>query len=412
MDDKLDKMLKHALTPTDEPDFWLNQNILNQAKEREAMEKGTGKKMRRIPAAALAAALVVGCGSVTAFAAWKYLTPQTVAEEFGETKIAEAFTNGDAVMVNETQSYGGYDVTLMGLASGKELSVYSHFDDNGCKLELDKTYSVVAIRKSDHTPMPDTSDDAYSDYSFFVSPLIEGYNPGLYNAFTMNGGYQEFSEQGVIYRIAECDNVEMFADHKLYLCVSEGSFYDNGAYLFDEATGEIKRNEDYSGLNALFDLPIDPKKADPETAKAYMENLWKDDEEQEDTGKKEDAKHKEDATDRWIDRLTAENIDQHATRIEESVQVCTPDSQGYISYHYTEKGEMEFQGKLSVKDIFSGEQRFMVVGCSGSEDDLEGLRIETVALNDDGTVTYAVYAPKQTESIDDIRFVPDEEKNK
>ena len=49
----INELLKHALTPTQEPDFWLNQKILNQIKETNRMD---GKKMRRIPAAAIAAA--------------------------------------------------------------------------------------------------------------------------------------------------------------------------------------------------------------------------------------------------------------------------------------------------------------------------------------------------------------------
>ena len=42
----INELLKHALTPTQEPDFWLNQKILNQIKETNRMD---GKKMRRIP---------------------------------------------------------------------------------------------------------------------------------------------------------------------------------------------------------------------------------------------------------------------------------------------------------------------------------------------------------------------------
>ena len=169
MDKKLDELLKHALTPTDEPDERLNQSIFKQVKEREAMNKKTVRTIKNIPAAAVAAAIILGCGSVSAYAAWKYLTPEHVAEEFGETKLADAFENDDAVSVNETQSCGGFDITLMGLISGKDLSVYPVFDEKGNELDMDKTYSVVAIRKSDGTPMPDTSQDEYGDLSFFVS---------------------------------------------------------------------------------------------------------------------------------------------------------------------------------------------------------------------------------------------------
>ncbi len=43
--------------------------------------------------------------------------------------------------------------------------------------------------------------------------------------------------------------------------------------MFDEATGEITRNEGYEGVNALFLLPLDKGKADKEKAEAYLKQL-------------------------------------------------------------------------------------------------------------------------------------------
>lgn len=387
MSDKLDKLLKHALTPTNEPDFWLNHNILNQAKERETMNIKTGKTMRRVPAAALAAAVVLGCGSITAFAAWKYLSPQLVAEQMGESKLADAFSAQDAIFINETQRYGGYDVTLLGIISGKDLSEYPVFDDNGTILDMDKTYSVVAIKNSDGRPMPKTSDEEYADLSFFVSPLIKDYDPAWYNAITMNGGYQEFSENGILYRIAECDNVEMFADHGLYLCVNDGTFYKDSAYQFNEKTGEISRNDSYTGLNALFDLPIDATKADPSAAEAYIKSM-KEENEQTDT-------ERASASADWLEQLTAENIDTYAQRLEDSVKICKPDRDGYITYGYEKDGD-SFEGTRAVDGMFAEDQKFVVGGCTGSEDDLTKMLIETFTLNEDGTITYAVYRPKES----------------
>lgn len=388
MDKKLDELLKHALTPTDEPDERLNQSIFKQVKEREAMNKKTVRTIKNIPAAAVAAAIILGCGSVSAYAAWKYLTPEHVAEEFGETKLADAFENDDAVSVNETQSCGGFDITLMGLISGKDLSVYPVFDEKGNELDMDKTYSVVAIRKSDGTPMPDTSQDEYGDLSFFVSPLVKGYHPAQYNAVTMSGGYQDFVEDGVLYRIAQCDNVEIFADCGLYLCVNDGVFYNNEAYVYDESTGEISRNENYSGLNALFDLPVDPAKGDPQAAAAYIRQMK---EEEEKEQKQSEKKEKEDA-DQWWSGLTAENISQYADRLEDSVSICRIDKDGYISYSYDQDDKSTFSGTMRVKGSPLETDKFMVSGSVGSGDTMV---IETFWMNDDGTVTFAAYVPKK-----------------
>ncbi len=67
-----------------------------------------------------------------------------------------------------------------------------------------------------------------------------------------------------MYRICQCNNVEIFADRTIYVAVIDGSdFYDSSAYVYNEADGTIARNENYAGLNALFVLPLDASKADP-----------------------------------------------------------------------------------------------------------------------------------------------------
>ena len=264
----LDTLLKQALTPTLQPDSRLNQQILRQVKETKTMDRKTIKK---IPAAALAAAIVLGAGSVTAYASWKYLAPDTVSEYFKDTKLTHAFQSDNAVTINETQTIGNYRITLLGIISGKDLTKYEHIS-NGTVCD-DRTYSVTAIEYADGRPMPDTMDDAYSSLSFFVSPLIKDYNPADYNISTMRGGYSEFHEDGILYRLTECDNVEIFADHGLYLCVTDTTFYNHKAYHYNETTGEISRNEDYDGLNALFRLPVDASKADPQAAASYLTSL-------------------------------------------------------------------------------------------------------------------------------------------
>lgn len=262
MEKELDELLRHALTPTEQPDFWLNQRILNQVKEQKSMKR---KTMRRLPAAALAAALLLGAGSLTAFAAWKYLAPEDVAEDvMHDKKLAEAFLTDAAIVVNETQSYGGYNVTLLGIISGSELSSYSGNSK-------DRTHVVVAIENADGTPMIQEETD------IFVSPLIRGYHPSFYNAASMGGGYSEKVEDGVLYRIVECDTVEIYSDRDIYLCVNDGTFYEPKAYCYDSETGVISRNEEYNGLNALFDLNLDASKADPERGKEYMEDIYDND---------------------------------------------------------------------------------------------------------------------------------------
>lgn len=255
----------------------LSKEELNKEKlkKEELIKEEWMKEKSRIPAAALIAVLLLGAGSLTALAAWNYLTPERIAQEAGDRKLADAFSSDDAVFIGETQSFGGYDVTLLGLVSGEALSEYprSRQEEGEYRILPDRTYAVAAIANSDGSPMPATWEEAYGELEFFASPLMEGYHPAFYNAASMGGNCTEMWEEGVLYRLVECDNVEIFADRKLYFCICDGSFFNREAYLYDKVTGEISRNETYGGLNALFSLPIDSAKADPEKAAAYLAKL-------------------------------------------------------------------------------------------------------------------------------------------
>lgn len=262
------ELLKHALTPTFEPDFELNQKIFDQLQERKGMADNKRKKY------SLAAAVIVAAictGAITAYAAMTYLKPWETAEIVKDKKLAEAFLDTEAQLIYEKQSYGGYAVTLIGLVNGEDLSDYTRMHE-GTVLE-DRTYAVIAIEREDGSPMPDTSEALYSDLEFFASPLIGGYDPADLNAITMHGDYTDLTEDGILYRLVGCDNVEIFADHPLYMCVCDGMFYRKGPYEYDEETGLISRNEAYEGLNALFTLPVDASKADPEQALLYVQSL-------------------------------------------------------------------------------------------------------------------------------------------
>lgn len=268
MKKNLDNVLKHALTPTIEPDFWLNQKILNYEKEQTSMKR----KRKSMSVAVLVAAVVLCLSSVTVYAAWKYLSPAQVAGEMQDNSLAKAFLSEEALVINESQESGGYRVTLLSMVSGAMISDYETFLAKG-SIQEEKTYAVVAIENADGTAFSKPWEETYENPEFFVSPLIGGYSPMVYNLASMGGSYGEIWSEGILYQLIECDNVEIFADRALYLCVNEGMFYDAEAYVFEEATGEIKRNEEYEGLNALFILPVDEAKANPVKAAEYMASL-------------------------------------------------------------------------------------------------------------------------------------------
>ncbi|MDD6290196.1 MAG: hypothetical protein PUA77_00180 [Lachnospiraceae bacterium] len=261
-DRQMDRMLSRALTQQAKPDAALQQKVCSQWKERREMNRN---KKWMAAAAAVACVLAV---AVSVGAAGRYLSSRQVAEEFNMDNMAKAFSEGNGIEINQTQTYGDYNVTLLGVTSGANLGWPQPEE-----IEKEKTYAVVAIEKTDGTPMPDGTDDQEMPQDFFVSPLIEGYNPLNFNVMTMDGSVTWDVINGVEYRIVECDNVEIFADHKLHLCVMNSTFYNKDAYNYDPETGVITPNADYTGMNLLFDLPLDASKADPQKVEEYLKDF-------------------------------------------------------------------------------------------------------------------------------------------
>lgn len=260
--DSLEQLYKAALSSSDTPDPALNQSIIQNLEEKTYMNTKTNRILRPLMAVALVALL-----SVSAFAAWHFLSPADVADQFDAPALAEAFRSEDALLIQESQSQNGYDISLLGIVSGSGLTALDSTVDTA------KTYAVVAIEKQNGV-MPDVSDDAFDEVPFFVSPLITGQTPWMYNIASMGGGYSTCVVDGVMYRLIECDSVEMFADRGLKLIVSSTNFYSTEAFDYNETTGLVSPKPDFDGVNMIFDLPIDPAKGNFEAAQAYLDTLW------------------------------------------------------------------------------------------------------------------------------------------
>lgn len=376
---ELDQILQEALSPDKEPDEWLNQKILRRAKETKYMDKKLrraketkymDKKLRRrIPVAAFATALVLSVGSMSAFAAWHYLTPDKVAEVVNEPGLIEAFKSKDAITINESQTYGDLKVTLLGIVSGKNLRKYVIEEE----LDEGKTYVVTALEKVDGTPIDVETPFRLKHVN--VCPLVKGLTPEQQDyVFTWSVGLGTIENDGIEYRITECDNVEIFADRGLYISVSD-THDCSDAYQYNEKTGEFARNESYEGINALFDLPIDKSKADPEAAEKYF----------------------------LAEKIAAWNgkeVEKNADLLEELTQILTPDKDGIVHFSAYKLGSGKMgKGSFSVKDYFEGKKVGETVVNSVIKDNSEHsgninydvYYMDTFTLNEDGTVTLKVY---------------------
>ena len=215
--------------------------------------------MNRVKKTSLLVAAAVALLAVTVSAAVLWLTPAQVADRVEEPLLAEAFQGEDAIVLYESLTAGDYQITLAGMVSGEDLSVPT--DYNG-EIINDRTYAVFRVARADGEPLTD-----YPNLSY--SPLVDGYHVRCVNAWTLGTTTQQFIEDGVVYCLFDCRNLEIFADHPVRFAIYEGGVPNTDLFSMAE-DGTISLREGVVG--ALFTLPLDESKADPAAALAFVES--------------------------------------------------------------------------------------------------------------------------------------------
>lgn len=228
---------------------------VRQASEKEQIIM----PMNRVKKTALLIAAAVALLAVSVSAAVVWLTPAQVADRVEEPLLAEAFQSEDAIVLDESVTAGDYQITLAGMVSGEDLSVPTEY--NG-EIINDRTYAVFRVARADGEPLTD-----YPNLSY--SPLVDGYHVRCVNAWTLGTTTQQFIEDGVIYCLFDCRNLEMFADHPVRFAIYEGGIPNTDLFSMAE-DGTISLRE--SVVGALFTLPLDESKADPAAAQAFVES--------------------------------------------------------------------------------------------------------------------------------------------
>ena len=235
-------------------------NLLRQrARELEKANKIVNFSRTKKLAVTAAAAVALLIVSVSAALVW--LTPAQVAEHHGQSLLAEAFEGPDAIAVDETVETGDFAVTLMGLVSGENLDALNQ------NLDSARTYAVLSLRRLDGEPLDNETFD-FSRYT--MTPLAAGCSPAAVNNWTLNAGASGFAENGVYYYLLDTDSIEMFADRTVYIAFYEGGVPNNTIFSVNDG-GAIAFCDDFTGVQALFELPLDPAKADPAAAEAFLE---------------------------------------------------------------------------------------------------------------------------------------------
>lgn len=241
-------------------DFQERTANLLRNRARELEKERTDMTISKTKKIAVLAAACIALLAVSVSAAMLWLTPAQVAEEHDQPLLAEAFKGPEAIEINETVESGDFSITLLGLVSGRNLDTLNQ------DLEKDHTYSVLALRRLDGEPLENETFD-FSGY--VMTPLVAGCSPAAVNNWTLGAFAQGFAKDGAYYYLLDTQSIEMFANHTVYMAFYEG-FVPNNTIFTMADDGTIAFAYDFTGVHALFTLPLDSAKADPAAAEAFL----------------------------------------------------------------------------------------------------------------------------------------------
>ncbi len=229
-------------------------NALKKAEEgKDVILVMKKRKTLRLLAAVISAILLL---SLTAYAAVTLLSPREVAEELQMGELNDKWKQAEKFPFASGNEE--YTVSVLGYAPDTQMNII-----DGEATEENRTYLVVSIAKTDGTQLNPTE-----GMPLQISPLVEGYEPWKVNLWTFGSGASGLEKDGVLYYLFETADLEIFADKTVYIAAYEG-FLPDGALTMKE-DGAIAYRDEYTGFRAIFELPLDESKADPEAVKELL----------------------------------------------------------------------------------------------------------------------------------------------
>ena len=237
---------------------------LTPARKEPAMKKNNTRKHWKT---LLVAAALVVLVAFSAFAVVKFALPKAMVDDLSLDANTVASDAADKAVCKTN----GLMIALEGVTTGKLPEGYTFNGarptDDGC------TYAIVSIRSEDGKPFWYVSDsEGYHANNFGFTLLIDGYAPNgsmFKTDYTHDGRYcYEDRENNVLYWAYDITNALCFADRGVLLQVCDGMtsgpeeirIGKDGGFYFEDG---------YTGVRALFELPLDPALADGEKAAAW-----------------------------------------------------------------------------------------------------------------------------------------------
>ncbi len=281
--------------------------VMRRTMEKESQVERQGGFVFRKAVAMLAVVICMCCASGVVYAGYHWYQAKQVAAKLGDEKLARYFGKLEAEPV--VQEVGDYRVAFLGTVSGKNIS------DQLMECDKKKTYAAVAVQRKDGEALTEDED-------VVISPFLKGEDPMDFNIYTLNGGAVSTYLDGIYYSIADCSDLEMFADRGVYLGVMDGVVMRD-AFDYDAKSGEIGIKEGYQGLHALFDLNLDESRADNQAAESFLAEL----------AEKTEGELPED-----VDETNIKDVLANCVYIEGSKKEVKPDAEGMIRYEDPDTG--------------------------------------------------------------------------
>ncbi|WP_071059107.1 hypothetical protein [Pelistega sp. MC2] len=174
------------------------------------------------------------------------------------TNLIQAFKDNSTVL-NLSQQHGDYLYSLLAIVSGKNLRK----DPIICDGEIlnDRSYLVAAI-------IPLKEDSILKSHMAiprpYISPLINGYSGQQLNLTNFASGTHGLTCEEGYYILLETANLTMYANRGVQIAIYDKTPYPSAdAYDFDQITGRTSPRSDSTGLNIIFDLPLNPPLNNP-----------------------------------------------------------------------------------------------------------------------------------------------------
>lgn len=245
-----------ALAFSSDYEVRLAEAMKKTEKGKDVMIVMKKRKTVRLIAAVISAILIL---SLTAYAAVTLLSPQEVADELEMEELNDKWKNSEKFPLSSGNEE--YTVSVLGYASDTELNNISSETT-----EENRVYLVISIAKTDGTPLK-----AIDGMPLQISPLVKGYEPFKINLWSFGSGANGMEKDGVLYYLFEMSDLEIFADRTVYIAAYEGFTPMDALTMMEDGT--ITYKDDYIGFKAIFELPLDKSKANPEAVKELLSQM-------------------------------------------------------------------------------------------------------------------------------------------